>query len=59
MKLTRQQAINAMCKDCIYDPKMLGGWRQQVEQCPMKACPLYPYRPIPKKSKAEKYCKTQ
>lgn len=39
-------AINAMCKECIYD--QIGGngtWRQQVEACPAHSCPLYDYRP--------------
>ena len=44
-KLTRQQAINAMCKGCIYDPADAGTWRQQVEACKVTACPLHPYRP--------------
>ncbi len=39
--------INAMCKDCIYDPHGgTGTWRQQVEACTSPACPLYPVRPI-------------
>lgn len=40
-------SINAMCKGCIYDP--IGGkgtWRQQVEACTAKQCPLYPVRPV-------------
>ncbi len=43
--MTRQQAINAKCKDCIYDDMADGTWRMQVEQCELTACALYPYRP--------------
>lgn len=44
--MTRQKAINAKCKDCIYDPKCGGGtWRQQTEACTIKTCALWPYRP--------------
>jgi len=46
MKLTRQQAINAFCRDCIVDNKDVGTWRTQVEGCEMTDCPLYEYRPI-------------
>lgn len=40
-----RQAINAKCKECIYDPIGRGTWRQQVEACTSYACPLYPIRP--------------
>lgn len=43
--MTRQQAINAKCKDCIYDDMADGTWRMQVEGCELTACALYPYRP--------------
>ena len=43
--MTRQQAIDAKCKECTYDPLDDGTWRQQVEQCELTACALYPYRP--------------
>ncbi|GAA6183768.1 hypothetical protein NBRC116595_10160 [Aliiglaciecola sp. NS0011-25] len=38
-------AINAQCYDCIYDKSESGTWRQQVEACPSKNCPLYLNRP--------------
>ena len=41
-------AINAMCRQCIYDPKGSGTWRQQVEACTSPNCPLYPLRPVSK-----------
>lgn len=47
--LTRQQAINAKCKDCSYDPKSgRGTWKEQIAQCTISACPLWPHRPSPK-----------
>ena len=41
-------AINAMCKQCLYDPRAegLGSWRQQIEACTATGCPLHPYRPL-------------
>lgn len=38
-------AIDAKCKECIFDPVEDGTWRQQVEACLARACPLYPVRP--------------
>ena len=43
--MTRQQAIDAMCKGCIYDALDDGTWRQQVEHCEITDCPLWNYRP--------------
>lgn len=40
-------AIDAKCKECIYDPIAgKGTWRQQVEACTSRSCPLYPVRPV-------------
>lgn len=51
--MSRQRAINAKCKDCIYDPLCGGGtWRQQTEACTITACALWPYRPRSRKSGA-------
>lgn len=39
-------AINAKCKECIYDAISGNGtWRQQVEACTSRTCPLYELRP--------------
>ena len=43
--MTRQQAINEKCRDCIFDEFADGTWRMQVEQCELTACALHPYRP--------------
>jgi hypothetical protein len=40
-------AINAKCRECIVDPRPGNGtWRQQVEACTAKSCPLYEARPV-------------
>ena len=44
-RLTRQQAIEAMCRECTYDELDEGTWRMQVERCELSDCPLYQYRP--------------
>jgi hypothetical protein len=46
MSGSRAAAINAFCKGCIYDKYQPGNWRQQVEACTSKACPLYEFRPV-------------
>lgn len=38
-------AINAKCRECIYDPMVPGRWRQQVAACTVVRCPLWPVRP--------------
>ena len=42
---TRQQSIEAMCRECTYDELDEGTWRMQVERCELTDCPLYQYRP--------------
>ena len=47
-KLARKSlraAINAKCKECIYDPHAAGTWRQQVTLCSVTGCSLFPVRP--------------
>lgn len=45
--MSLRAAINAKCKDCIYDPLSgLGNWRQQVTACTIKTCSLWPVRPL-------------
>ena len=40
-----RKAIDAKCKDCIYDPLSgLGTWKQQVQGCTSKECGLWPVR---------------
>jgi hypothetical protein len=53
--MTRQQAINAKCRNCIFDDLANGTWRMQTEACELTGCALHPYRPksrsnVPSKS---------
>ncbi|RDS76404.1 hypothetical protein DL238_01455 [Alteriqipengyuania lutimaris] len=42
-------AIDAKCKDCVYDKQEPGGWRQQVAACPCEhSCPLWSVRTQPR-----------
>jgi len=51
---SRAAAINAKCRECIYDPRSPGNWRQQVEACSSTNCALHPFRPISRpKGRAE------
>jgi hypothetical protein len=47
-KPSLRSAINAMCRNCLYDRiSGPGSWRQQIEACTSKTCPLYSVRPRP------------
>ena len=51
-RVSMRAAINAKCRECIYDPHgSAGTWRQQVEACTSTDCALYPLRP---RSRGEK-----
>lgn len=41
-----KKAIEEKCKDCTYDPEAPGTWREQVEACSVKTCPLWEVRPL-------------
>ena len=41
-----KKCIEEKCKDCTYDPLAGGTWREQVEQCNIRTCALWPVRPI-------------
>lgn len=41
-----KQAIRAKCKDCTYDPLAGGTYLQQIEDCSVRACPLWEVRPM-------------
>ena len=45
--LSRAAAIDAKCRDCIYDELSPGSWRDQVAACTISDCPLYAFRPVP------------
>lgn len=40
-------AIDSMCRACIHDPAAPGTWREQVAQCSVLDCALWPVRPAP------------
>ena len=49
MSVSLRKAIDAKCKDCIYDPQCGGGtWREQIAQCSSVCCPLWPIRTGPR-----------
>ena len=41
-----RKAVDEKCKDCTYDNLCDGSWRQQVEDCTCKDCPLWEHRPV-------------
>ena len=45
-RLSMRDAINAMCKGCIYDEIVPGTWREQVTACTSPNCPLFELRPL-------------
>jgi len=45
--LTLRKAVDAHCKQCIYDGTTEGGsWRKQVANCTSPGCYLFPHRPV-------------
>jgi hypothetical protein len=50
--VNQTQAIKANCIDCIYDPEAGGTATQQVENCTIKICNLWAFRPLTKATKA-------
>ncbi len=46
--MSMRKAIDEKCKDCIYDPEVEGGWKQQVWACELQACALWPHRTKPR-----------
>ena len=41
-----KKCIENHCKSCTYDPSSPGTWREQVEACTVKSCPLWEVRPM-------------
>jgi hypothetical protein len=55
-----RKAIDAKCRECIYDPIGGGGtWRQQVHACTSYRCPLYPVRPLSEASGIDRNSQVQ
>ena len=45
--MSLRKAIDAKCRECIYDESSGGGnWRQQVTACTARTCPLFSVRPV-------------
>lgn len=42
--MSLRKAIDAKCRECIYDRKAAGTWRQQTEACTSPKCSLYAVR---------------
>ena len=51
--MSLRKAINRKCRECIYDQRGPGTWRQQVSGCTSINCPLHPVRPMPTDNTAE------
>ena len=45
--MSLRQAINDKCRQCSHDRDAPGTWREQVAQCSVPLCPLWPIRPAP------------
>ena len=41
-----KSAIKSKCKDCTYDPQQPGTYLQQIEECTVRSCALWPVRPV-------------
>lgn len=41
---TLRKCIDAYCKSCLYDAKVKASWRQQISDCTMQQCALFPVR---------------
>jgi len=52
--MTRQTAIEAMCRECCFDELDDGTWRMQIERCELTNCPLYQYRPVSRSKSNDK-----
>ncbi len=48
--MNRAKAIKAKCRDCIYDPLVVGTAAQQIACCLSSDCPLHLVRPITTKA---------
>lgn len=45
--MSLRNAVNAKCRECTYDTKAPGTWREQVAQCAVVGCGLWSVRPVP------------
>ena len=55
-RFSLRAAINAKCRECIYDPgNGNGSWGEQVEACSAANCPLHAVRPISRPNSHDNY----
>ena len=47
-RIPLRSAVNAKCRECIYDPLARGTWREQVAACESGNCALHGVRPVPR-----------
>lgn len=47
-KVSFRRAVDAKCRECIYDPLARGAWREQVAACESANCALHVVRPVPR-----------
>jgi hypothetical protein len=47
-RLSLRIAINAKCRDCMFDPLGRGTWREQIASCESSNCALHDIRPVPR-----------
>ena len=40
-----RKAIDAKCRECLYDECVGQNWRKQTHACEITKCPLWPVRP--------------
>jgi len=52
--MSLRKAINAMCRECAYDPKDMGSAAQQISCCITNTCPLHKVRPVTAKTIPER-----
>ena len=45
--MSRAKAVADKCRQCSHDREAPGTWREQVAQCSVLLCPLWPFRPAP------------
>ena len=50
--MSLRKAIDAMCKQCVYDPLAGGSWRRQTSECEVVDCALWEYRPLDSRAKS-------
>ena len=53
--MTRREAINRKCYECVNGDQQGKKWLKEVTDCPDKDCDLHPVRPMTRDKNARKY----